>query len=72
MALVRKAEPGVARCFSFFNPMDEASYQEVVGRWFAILLHTLRHIADPGHPSQAKIEIGAGGDVAGRVGQTGH
>jgi hypothetical protein len=33
-------------CFELFNPVGEAEYRDVVGRWVAALLLTLRHLAD--------------------------
>jgi hypothetical protein len=57
MDLVRRSRPELRGCFEMFNPMSEGEYREVVGRWVAILVHTLRHVAthahEHGHEMQA-------------------
>uniref|UniRef100_A0A7S0WFA8 Peptidase M14 domain-containing protein n=1 Tax=Chlamydomonas leiostraca TaxID=1034604 RepID=A0A7S0WFA8_9CHLO len=56
LSKVKAAPAQVSQCFAFFNPMSEPEYREVVGRWFAILMYTLRHVADPAHPGKPTIQ----------------
>lgn len=60
LSKLKTAPAQAAQCFSWFNPVTEQAYREVVGRWFAILMYTLRHVADPAHPSKATIQPPAG------------